>query len=83
MRGTAISCVLFSLIIGAVCHEQYLPAAKVLLPWLSSVRREFHADPELMYEEHNTSARIRRYLDELDIKYEYACPSSSACPAPS
>ena len=38
--------------------------------WLVSTRRELHQWPELMYEEHNTSAFIRRVLDDLQIPYK-------------
>lgn len=46
-------------------------AAEQLRPWLVSVRREFHQHPELMYEEHETSARIRKYLEDLDIPVQH------------
>ncbi|KAK9829138.1 hypothetical protein WJX72_004097 [[Myrmecia] bisecta] len=39
--------------------------------WMVNIRRELHQWPELIYEEHNTSAAIRRVLDELDIPYKY------------
>lgn len=46
-------------------------AALELSPWLTSVRREFHQVPELMYEEVETSARIRSHLKELGISIKY------------
>ena len=46
-------------------------AAHALEPWLVDVRRTFHRMPELMFEEHYTSAHIRKLLDELDIPYKY------------
>lgn len=46
-------------------------AAEHIRPWLTSVRREFHQYPELMYEEHETNARIRKYLKELDIPVQH------------
>jgi hypothetical protein len=45
--------------------------AAALAPWLTSVRRELHAWPELMYAEHNTSAALRRHLDEMGVKYDH------------
>ncbi|KAL5738843.1 hypothetical protein ACOSP7_031604 [Xanthoceras sorbifolium] len=39
--------------------------------WLVSVRRQIHENPELRFEEHNTSALIRRELDKLGISYTY------------
>lgn len=46
-------------------------AALSMQPWLQQVRRELHQVPELMYEEHNTSARIRQHLDDLGVPYTY------------
>ena len=48
--------------------------------WLVNTRRELHQWPELMYEEHNTSAFIRRVLDDLDIPYKYACLQANSMP---
>lgn len=39
--------------------------------WLIDIRRNFHSHPELKFEEFNTSATIRRLLEELDIPYRY------------
>ena len=47
-----------------------LAAVAAIEPWLVSTRRTFHAHPELFYQEHNTSATIRRFLDELGIPYK-------------
>jgi IAA-amino acid hydrolase len=46
-------------------------SAHALQPWLKQVRRELHQFPELMFEEHNTSARIRQHLDDLGIPYKH------------
>ncbi|XP_051139165.1 IAA-amino acid hydrolase ILR1-like 6 [Andrographis paniculata] len=37
--------------------------------WIKSVRRRIHENPELAFEEHETSRIIRRKLDELDVNY--------------
>ncbi|GMP25063.1 hypothetical protein CsSME_00002108 [Camellia sinensis var. sinensis] len=39
--------------------------------WLVSIRRKIHENPELRFEEHNTSALIRKELDRLGISYTY------------
>ncbi|KAL6963376.1 IAA-amino acid hydrolase ILR1-like 5 [Sarracenia purpurea var. burkii] len=39
--------------------------------WLVSIRRKIHENPELRFEEHNTSALIREELDRLGISYTY------------
>lgn len=50
----------------------FLRQAEGINEWLISTRRTLHAHPELSYDEHNTSATIRRTLDELGIPYKCA-----------
>ena len=39
-------------------------------PWIINIRRELHQIPELLYEEHETSAALRKHLDALEIPYK-------------
>lgn len=43
--------------------------ADAIQSWLVNIRRELHQWPELMFNEYNTSAFIRRQLDELEVPY--------------
>jgi IAA-amino acid hydrolase len=45
-------------------------AAK-LSDWIAGLRRQLHRRPELMFEEFETSALVRRTLDELGIPYRH------------
>lgn len=51
--------------------KEILSAAQQDKDWLISVRRRIHEYPELAFQEHNTSALIRRELDKLGIPYTY------------
>ncbi|KAK9117035.1 hypothetical protein Sjap_015982 [Stephania japonica] len=37
--------------------------------WMKEIRRQIHENPELAFEEFNTSALIRRKLDEMGVEY--------------
>ncbi|KAJ4951415.1 hypothetical protein NE237_028247 [Protea cynaroides] len=56
-------------------HESYsrelMDSALRDKDWLISVRREIHENPELRFQEHNTSALIRRELDRLGVSYSF------------
>ncbi len=51
--------------------QDILTQAGNLADWITDVRRQLHLHPELMYEEVQTSALVRRQLDELSIPYRY------------
>ncbi|KAL2232374.1 UNVERIFIED_CONTAM: IAA-amino acid hydrolase ILR1-like 6 [Sesamum indicum] len=55
------------------CSEEILKIAKKPenVKWVKSIRRRIHENPELAFEEHETSRVIRRELDELDIRYRF------------
>ena len=42
-----------------------------LVEWMRSIRREIHEKPELAYEEWETSAVVRRELDQLGVRYRW------------
>ncbi|KAK6135193.1 hypothetical protein DH2020_031089 [Rehmannia glutinosa] len=51
--------------------NQILSSAHKEKDWLVSIRRKIHENPELRFQEFNTSALIRSQLDELGIFYEH------------
>lgn len=51
--------------------KQILSSAQKEKEWLVSIRRKIHENPELRFQEFNTSALIRTQLDQLGISYEY------------
>ncbi|KAL0326164.1 UNVERIFIED_CONTAM: IAA-amino acid hydrolase ILR1-like 6 [Sesamum radiatum] len=55
------------------CSEEILKIAKKPenVKWVKSIRRRIHENPELAFEEHETSRVIRRELDELDVRYRF------------
>lgn len=50
--------------------DQILHEAKDLQPWIVDLRRRIHRQPELMYEEFETSRLVQATLDELGIPYQ-------------
>ena len=60
-------------IVAAGCHalvvDDIRQDAAACQPWLVETRRALHAQPELMYQELETSRYIRKTLDKMKIQY--------------
>ncbi|CAN0857864.1 IAA-amino acid hydrolase ILR1-like 3 [Linum grandiflorum] len=52
-----------------VLGNEILSLAQQHKDWLVSIRRQIHENPELRFQEHNTSSLIRRELDALGVHY--------------
>ncbi|XP_027090935.1 IAA-amino acid hydrolase ILR1-like 6 [Coffea arabica] len=55
------------------CSEQLLWLAKQpeSVKWIKSVRRKIHQNPELAFEEYETSRLIREELEKMEISYRF------------
>eukprot|EP00887_Chlorella_sp_A99_P007465 scaffold2.g7465.t1 len=67
---TALLCAVSALAAPADLSS-FLTNAQEIEPWLVGHRRALHQWPELMFDESNTSAYIRRELEALGIPYRY------------
>lgn len=58
---------------GGDASQQFLELAKSpeVLDWMVRIRRKIHENPELGYEEFETSKLIRSELDLIGVKYRY------------
>lgn len=63
----------FSSVSASEIPEKFLNLAKSpeVFDWMVSIRRKIHENPELGYEEFETSNLIRAELDKLGVKYKY------------
>lgn len=55
----------------ASASPSMLDAASAIAPWIVSVRRELHAIPELMFEEHKTSAALQKHLKAMGVPFKH------------
>ncbi|KAK4384766.1 IAA-amino acid hydrolase ILR1-like 5 [Sesamum angolense] len=69
------TCIAHTPTLGTIYEHEYakqiLSSAHKEKDWLVTIRRKIHENPELRFQEFNTSALIRSQLDELGISYEY------------
>ena len=72
-KRTAQACAIFAAAVAGICAgldtDTLMKQAANYQPWLVETRRTLHSNPELMYEEHETSAFIRKALDKMNIVY--------------
>lgn len=69
MRTTETNCEIWS----DACSEAVMSVAQLpeTVEWLKSVRRKIHENPELAFEEIETSRLIREELDLMEVSYRY------------
>lgn len=51
-------------------RKSILEEAREINDWLIDIRRDFHKNPELGFQEIRTQGKIMEYLDQLGIKYK-------------
>lgn len=52
-------------------HVKVLANAPETVKWMMKIRREIHKNPELAFEEFNTSSLIRLELENMGIRYRW------------
>ncbi|TYJ35643.1 hypothetical protein E1A91_A05G250600v1 [Gossypium mustelinum] len=67
--GSSSSCKVWSV----ACSEAVLSLARKPenVEWIKGLRRKIHENPELAFEEYETSKLIRTELDRMEIEYRY------------
>ena len=58
-------------------NETIRAEAVAIFDWMRAVRRDFHMNPELGFEEFRTQAKICEYLQEMNIGYDDKCFSTA------
>ncbi|KAG8493885.1 hypothetical protein CXB51_011299 [Gossypium anomalum] len=68
-RGSSTSCKVWDV----ACSEAVLSLARKPenVEWIKGLRRKIHENPELAFEEYETSNLVRTELDRMEIEYRY------------
>ncbi|XP_012445902.1 IAA-amino acid hydrolase ILR1-like 6 [Gossypium raimondii] len=68
-RGSSTSCEVWDV----ACSEAVLSLARKPenVEWIKGLRRKIHENPELAFEEYETSKLVRTELDRMEIEYRY------------
>ncbi|MBA0746039.1 hypothetical protein Gogos_008587 [Gossypium gossypioides] len=68
-RGSSTSCKVWDV----ACSEAVLSLARKPenVEWIKGLRRKIHENPELAFEEYETSKLVRTELDRMEIEYRY------------
>ncbi|KAK5824308.1 IAA-amino acid hydrolase ILR1-like 6 [Gossypium arboreum] len=63
----------FCYVWDVTCSEEVLGLARKPdnVEWIKGLRRKIHENPELAFEEYETSKLVRSELDRMDIEYRY------------
>lgn len=56
---------------GGLSVHRFVEEAQQIQQWMTDIRRDLHAHPELAYEEKRTSRVVRDHLTALDVAYEH------------
>jgi len=61
--------------LNSMVNEKVKQAIEHYSEELTAIRRKLHSEPELSWEEYNTSAFVAQYLDDLGIEYRKTSPT--------